>query len=145
MEATKTEEQDIGLLYLARSGSFTGSSTETIASRLPTRQPSPAAESHAPIDAINPLQVPLSPIKSPSLSNVRDTHSGLRMPTVALARSRTLSHLPISDPASSEPVGFEFERDRALRMSQWVLAFIIGECPVISTDIPNNSMHHSQF
>lgn len=134
------EEQDIGLLYLPRSGS---SSTETIVSRLPSWQPSPTTESHAPIDDIKSLQVPVSPIKSPSLSDVRHTHSGLRLPsqkTVALARSRTLPHLPRSDirRLSLELAGFEFQRDSALRMSQWVLAFVIGNLsgtPSTSTDI----------
>lgn len=131
MEVREMEEQDISLLYLQRSGS----STESIASRLPSRKPSP---SHASIDPIKSLQVPVSPIKSPSLSNVRDTHSGLRLPTVApLARSRTLPHSPRSGTTrcmSSELTAFEFQRDRALRMSQWVLAFVIGECHVIYID-----------
>ncbi|OAX39509.1 DUF1630-domain-containing protein [Rhizopogon vinicolor AM-OR11-026] len=127
MEEKETEEQDISMVYLNRSGS----STETIASRFPSRNPSPT-QSHAPIDGIKSLQVPVSPIKSPSLSNVRDTHSGLRLPSqksvAPLARSRTLPHFPRSDKVrrvSSELTTFEFERDRALRMSQWVLAFVI--------------------
>lgn len=133
MEVREMEEQDISLVYLQRSGS----STESIASRLPSRKPSPTP-SHASIDPIKSLQVPVSPIKSPSLSNVRDTHSGLRLPTVApLARSRTLPCSPKSGTirsVSSELTAFEFQRDRALRMSQWVLAFVIGECHVFYID-----------
>jgi hypothetical protein len=130
MEATtETEEQDIGLLYPSRSGSCTGSS-ETIASRLPSRQPSPT-ESHVPIyhDGIETFQDASSPLKSPSLSNLQDTHIGLRpVGQKTVTHSRTLPHLAKSDTAlhlSSELAGFEFERDRALRMSQWVLAFAI--------------------
>jgi len=138
----EVEEQDIALLYLSRSGS---SSTVTFASRLPSRQPSPTSESHAPIDGIGSLQVPLSPIKSPSLSDVRDTHSGLpTQKTVALPRSRTLSHLPRSDTARHVSACFEFERDRALRMSQWVLAFVIGKCYVFYLNQHSKYPIHSQ-
>ncbi|KAG1733582.1 uncharacterized protein EDB91DRAFT_1299812 [Suillus paluster] len=121
------EEQDIGLLYPSRSGSCTGS-TETIASRLTSRQPSPI-ELHVPIDGVGSRQDPLSPLKSPSMSNVHDTHFGLRpVGQKTVIRSRTLPRLPRFDTTiqlSSEFTGFEFERDRALRMSQWVLAFAI--------------------
>ncbi|KAG1750091.1 hypothetical protein EDB19DRAFT_1936844 [Suillus lakei] len=128
MEATtEMEEQDIGLLYPSRSGSCTGS-TETIASRLPSRQPSPT-ELHVPIHGIGSFQDLSSPLKSPSLSNVQDPHFGLRLVgQKTVTRSRTLPHLAKSDTAlhlSSELAGFEFERDRASRMSQWVLAFAI--------------------
>ncbi|KAG2756966.1 DUF1630-domain-containing protein [Suillus brevipes Sb2] len=124
---TEIEEQDIGLLYPSRSGSCTGS-TETIASRLPSRQPSPM-ESHVPTHGIGSFQDPSSPLKSPSLSNIQDTHFGLRLAgQMTMTRSRTLPHLAKSDTAlhlSSELAGFEFEQDRASRMSQWVLAFAI--------------------
>lgn len=122
------DEQDIGLLYPSRSGSCTGS-TETIASRLPS-----PTESHVPIHGIGSFQDHSSPLKSPSLSNVQDTHFGLRLVgQKTVTRSRTLPHLAKSDTAlhrSSELAGFEFERDRALRMSQWVLAFVVGQCHV---------------
>lgn len=124
---TEIEEQDIGLLYPSRSGSCTGS-TETIASRLPSRQPSPM-EPHVPTHGIGSFQDPSSPLKSPSLSNVQDTHFGLRLAGhLSMTRSRTLPHLAKSDTAlhlSSDLAGFEFEQDRASRMSQWVLAFAI--------------------
>lgn len=124
MEATtEMDEQDIGLLYPSRSGSCTGS-TETIASRLPS-----PTESHVPIHGIGSFQDHSSPLKSPSLSNVQDTHFGLRLVgQKTVTRSRTLPHLAKSDTAlhrSSELAGFEFERDKALRMSQWVLAFVV--------------------
>jgi hypothetical protein len=151
MEATtETEEQDIGLLYPSRSGSCTGSS-ETIASRLPSRQPSPT-ESHVPIyhDGIETFQDASSPLKSPSLSNLQDTHIGLRpVGQKTVTHSRTLPHLAKSDTAlhlSSELAGFEFERDRALRMSQWVLAFAIGQCHVPYLNyLARHTLHHSQF
>lgn len=126
-EATTEMEQDIGLLYPSRSGSCTGS-TETIASRLPSEQPSPT-ESQIPIHGIGSFQNPSSPLKSPSLSNVQDTHFGLCLVgQKTMTRSRTIPHPAKSDTAlhlSSELASFEFEPDRALRMAQWVLAFAI--------------------
>jgi hypothetical protein len=87
-------------------------------------------ESHVLTHSIGSFQDPSSPLKSPSLSNVQDTHFGLRLAgQKTVTRSRTLPHLAKSDTAlhlSSELAGFEFEQDRALRMSQWVLAFAIG-------------------
>ncbi|KAF9223896.1 DUF1630-domain-containing protein [Gyrodon lividus] len=114
------EEQDIGLCYSSRRSSLSVSDVETSGSI--SRQ-----ASQVRLEIPLPSQHLLSPLKSPSLSNVFETQQDKHPPTQrTVSRSKTLPHLASGNGRTDMDVSsFDFSRAKMLRMQEWVLAFIV--------------------